>query len=149
VSTPPPDGGPALFRLVRYWSRRWAGGVSGEVAGEQRTVAAVLVVEAVHTIGTASGAATVGAVAHQLGLDQSGASRMVRDATAAGFLARAESTQDRRRAALQLTEEGHALLAASHDWQRHAFHELTADWDEDDRVRFAGYLVRLAGGLGI
>ncbi|MGN9841523.1 MarR family winged helix-turn-helix transcriptional regulator [Nonomuraea sp. H19] len=140
------DGGPALFRLVRFWSRRWAGQASHELTGEPRHVQHILVVEAVHT--QTGDAPTVGTVAHQLGLDHSGASRMVKDAVEAGYLARATSERDRRRASLRLTERGHALLAGSRQWQRHAFDELTASWDERDRRQFAAYLSRLADEVG-
>lgn len=139
------DGGPALFRLVRFWSRRWAGRASVELTGEQRQVQHILVVEAVRTN---PGEATVGTVAHQLGLDHSGASRMVKDAVDAGHLVRATSEHDRRRAALRLTESGHALLEGSRQWQRTAFEELTASWAEHDRRQFAGYLRRLANEIG-
>lgn len=138
-----PDGGPALFRLVRFWSRRWAGRAS-----EEGHVAHILVVEAVHTQTGAPEPPTVGTVAHQLGLDHSGASRMVKDAVAAGYLARATSDRDRRRASLRLTDDGQALLAGSRQWQRQAFDELTASWDARDRVQFATYLRRLADELG-
>ena len=108
----------------------------------------VLAVEAVRT-GDTSEEATVGTVAHQLGLDHSGASRIVRDATAAGYLARAASGADRRRAALRLTEAGRELLDGSRQWQRDAFTELTAGWSARDRQQFAAYLERLARELGV
>lgn len=145
---PDADGGPALFRLVRFWSRRWINQASAELTGEQRHVQHILTVEAVHATGE-QGDATVGTVAHQLGLDHSGASRMVRDAVEAGYLARTESEQDRRRAALRLTGKGHDLLDGARAWQRRAFEQLTAGWDERDRRRFAGYLRRLAEQIGI
>jgi DNA-binding MarR family transcriptional regulator len=134
-------GGPALFRLVRFWSRRWAGMASGEPGHVQH----VLVVEAVHT---SAGEAGVGTVAHQLGLDHSGASRMVRDAVAAGYLVRDTSANDRRRASVRLTDSGHALLAGARRWQRQSFDELTSTWDERDRRQFGAYLGRLADELG-
>ncbi|MGJ6969153.1 MarR family winged helix-turn-helix transcriptional regulator [Streptosporangium sp. G11] len=151
------DGGPTLFRLVRFWSRRWAGRASEELTGESRHVQHILVVEAVAANAYLAGAApvagaheavTVGTVAHQLGLDHSGASRMVRDAVEAGYLARATSEHDRRRASLRLTESGQELLAGARQWQRQAFEELTASWAEHDRRRFAGYLQRLADDVG-
>jgi len=107
-----------------------------------RHVQHILVVEAVDS-GRAE--VTVATVANHLGLDHSGASRMVRDAVAAGYLVRGTSGQDRRQAALHLTEPGRELLAGSHRWQRQTFDRLTADWSSADRQRFAGYLVRLAG----
>jgi DNA-binding MarR family transcriptional regulator len=142
-----PNGGPALFRLVRFWSRRWINRASQYVAGELRHVHHILVVEAVGT--AEAGDATVASVAHQLGLDHSGASRMVRDATAAGYLTRATSSHDRRRAALELTERGRDLLDGSHRWQRAAFDQLTADWDERDRRQLTAYLQRLAHQLDL
>lgn len=142
------DGGPALFRLVRFWSRRWSSqaftGAAPGLDDELKRVQHVQVVEAVAaTLGTGD-EATVSTVAEQLGIDHSGASRMVRDAVAAGFLARLDSAHDRRRVVLQLTGEGTNLLTASHDWQRHCFDQLTASWSEPDRRQFARYLQRLA-----
>ena len=141
------EAGPALFRLVRYWSRRWILRTATELTGEMRHVQHILAVEAVDTAGARTDEVTVATVAHHLGLDHSGASRMVRDATTAGYLVRATSGQDRRRASLQLTDSGRELLAGSHQWQRHTFDELTAGWSPVDRQRFAGYLLRLENQL--
>jgi DNA-binding MarR family transcriptional regulator len=143
------DGGPALFRLVRYWSRRWSAQASHDLTGEMRHVQHILAVEAVRTAEGGGEEATVATVAHQLGLDHSGASRIVRDAVAAGYLVRAVSPQDRRRASLRLTAEGRRLLTGARDWQRAAYDDLTAQWSAEDRERFAGYLQRLATELGI
>jgi DNA-binding MarR family transcriptional regulator len=142
------DDGPALFRLVRFWSRRWAGRASEELTGESRHVQHILVVEAADTSADEGEPPTVGTVAHQLGLDHSGASRMVKDAVEAGYLARDTSARDRRRASLRLTESGHALLAGSRQWQREAFEELTAGWEAADRRQFGAYLRRLADEVG-
>jgi DNA-binding MarR family transcriptional regulator len=139
------DGGPALFRLVRFWSRRWTTRASEELTGEMRHVQHILVVEAVDAM---RGEATVNAVAHQLGLDHSGASRMVRDAAAAGYLTRGESEEDRRRTVVRLTAEGSELLTGARQWQQRAFDDLTATWDPKDKAQFAGYLRRMAGELG-
>lgn len=163
------DGGPALFRLVRYWGRRWTAQAARETAGDARHVPHILAVEAVRTA-TGSGQAgspsdgvpdggcgragarveevTVATVAYQLGLDHSGASRIVKDAVAAGYLTRDASPDDRRRAALRLTDDGHRLLEAARAWQRAAFAGLTASWNDQDRARLATYLHRLAAELG-
>lgn len=140
-----PDGGPALFRLVRFWSRRWATRTSEELTGRMRHVQHILVVEAV---AAGPDEATVGVVAHQLGLDHSGASRMVRDAVEAGYLSRDASGRDRRRVLLRPTPSGDELLDGSRRWQRQVFEELTATWDRRDRRRFAAYLRRLAEEIG-
>jgi DNA-binding MarR family transcriptional regulator len=144
---PAADGGPALFRLVRFWSRRWTMRASEDLTGQMRHVQHILVAEAVGTVSSRPAEATVSTVAHQLGLDHSGASRMVRDAVAAGYLTRVPSELDRRRSCLQLAPAGHDLLAGSRQWQRRVFDELTITWDRKDRQRFAAYLQRLADEL--
>ncbi|MFI7001648.1 MarR family winged helix-turn-helix transcriptional regulator [Nocardia sp. NPDC050175] len=141
------DGGPALFRLVRFWSRRWLNRTSADLPDELRHAQHVQVVEAVAATAEQGAEATITSVSHQLGLDHSGASRMVRDATAADYLSRTESEHDRRRTSLALTASGERLLADARAWQRQVFTELTADWDELDRQQFAGYLRRLSNEL--
>lgn len=134
---PAADGGPALFRLVRFWSRRWS---TGSPTAADRHVRHVLVMTAVDAAGST---ATIAAVAHQLGLDRSGASRLVRDAASEGLLTR-RAGDDRRQASVVLTGAGRTLLDAALAWQRTAFAELTKDWPEADRNSFATYLHRLA-----
>lgn len=137
-----------MFQLVRFWSRRWINRASEQLTGEMRHVQHILVVDAVHT--ASSGAdVTVADVAHQLGLDHSGASRMVRDATSAGYVERRVSAADRRRASLQLTDTGSELLAGSRRWQRQEFDRLTADWSDHDRRQLGEYLHRIAKEVGI
>jgi DNA-binding MarR family transcriptional regulator len=138
------DGGPALFALVRFWSRRWINRTSADLPDDLRHAQYIQVVEAV---ATTEAEATITSVAHQLGIDHSGASRMVRDATAAGYLSRSESEYDRRRTSLLLTASGERLLADARAWQRTVFAELTAGWNEEDRGRFAGYLQRITDEL--
>lgn len=146
-SANPADGGPALFRVVRFWSRRWIQHGATDAAPGLRHAQHIQVVEAVAGAADSPDEATITAVAHQLGLDHSGASRMVRDATTAGYLTRRESEFDRRRTALHLTPAGRHLLADAHDWQREVFDRLTGNWSPADRRRFAGYLQRLADEL--
>ncbi|SHL13771.1 transcriptional regulator, MarR family [Pseudonocardia thermophila] len=136
-----PDGGPALFRLVRFWSRRW----SLAPTLQDRKLRHVQVLTAVAAAGPV---ATIAGAAHQLGIDRSGASRLVRDAVEAGLLTRRSDEDDGRRAAVAPTAEGRALLAAVLQWQRAAFIRITAGWDPADRDRFAGYLQRLADEQG-
>lgn len=142
------EGGPALFRLVRFWSRRWTRNVVVDIAGDALTPQHVLVVDAVAALHRGEAGVAVGEVARQLGLDHSGASRMVTAAVDAGYLRRRRAETDARRSALELTPSGRDLLAASHDWQRARFIELTADWSARDRDRFAAYLDRLAREVG-
>jgi DNA-binding MarR family transcriptional regulator len=134
--------GTALFRIVRFWARRWALGA----AGDERRVHAIMVLEAVD--GAARADVSVADVAHELGIDHSGASRFVTAAISDGYLRRAPSTVDRRRAALAVTPSGRTLLAAARAWQDGVFAELTANWPPADAKRFADYLRRLAAQLG-
>jgi DNA-binding MarR family transcriptional regulator len=139
--------GAALFRLVRYWSRRWILQASEDLTGEQRRVQDILVLDAVAAAGRHGAEVAVADVAHQLGIDRSGASRFVTAAVENGYLERRPSEADARRAVLTLTPAGRELLAASHAWQEKAFARLTAGWDPEDAGRFAGYLRRLESEL--
>jgi len=138
------DGGPALFRLVRFWSRRWPRGVAQEAGPDAALPQNVLVVDAVDTLRREGAEATVGELARRLGLDHSGASRMVTAAEQGGYLERRRSPSDGRRSVLALTPDGRALLGASLRWQQARFAELVGHWDEPDRTAFARYLSRLA-----
>lgn len=134
-------GGPALFRLVRFWSRRWATGITQDEGGD---VAHILVLEAVDAARGDGQPAQIGAVAVELGLDRSNASRMLAATVAAGLVTRTVSAQDARRTELDLTAAGEDLLAAARAWQEQTFARMVADWPARDARRFAAYLVRLA-----
>ena len=127
------DQGPAqtLFGFVRHWSRR---SVTGAAAAEQGRL--VLVGEAVHSLNERGLAATVNAIAHEIGIDQSGASRLVQSATAAGHLVLAAPAADGRRREASLTAAGRAMLAQAHRWQDEVFARLTAGWSERRRRDF-------------
>jgi len=119
-------GGPALFRLVRFWSRRWAAGAARDGAGDIAHVGHVLVLEAIDAA-LARGSAAIGDVAAELGLDRSNASRMLAGAVSAGLVTKTP-----------------ALLAAARAWQQEEFTRMVAGWPAGDARRFAAYLQRLA-----
>ncbi|MEU4405170.1 MarR family winged helix-turn-helix transcriptional regulator [Streptosporangium sp. NPDC023963] len=158
------QAGPALFALIRYWSRRWPQGVAGDGA-EGGHVSRVVVVDIIggrgggggggESGGGAGGAGVTGggggggrtgvrAVADALGVDRSVASRMVADAVAAGLVRRGTMERDARHADLALTASGHELLAAARRWQNDTFDAFTAHWPAEDRETFASLLVRFA-----
>jgi DNA-binding MarR family transcriptional regulator len=146
-------GGPALFRLVRFWSRRWASGIaadgSAELPGETPGhVAHVVVLEAIDAAAV-NGSALIGDVAVELGLDRSNASRMLGAAVSAGLVTKTVSAQDARRTDLAITPAGGQLLAAARAWQEQTFRQLVADWPAADARRFAAYLQRLAAQQGL
>jgi DNA-binding MarR family transcriptional regulator len=136
-------GGPALFRLVRFWSRRWAAGAARDGAGDVGHLGHVLLLEAIDAA-FARGSAATADVAAELGLDRSNASRMLADAVAAGLVTKTVSLDDARRTDLRMTAEGRSLLAAARAWQEQVFARLVADWPAADARRFASYLKRLA-----
>ena len=143
-------GGPALFRLVRFWSRRWAADAARQVqrgAGDAAHVGHVLVLEAIDAAGARSApgsAAAIADVAVQLGLDRSNASRMLASAVAAGLVTKTTHPGDARRTELAITPAGRDLLAAARAWQDQVFARLVAGWPAADARRLAGYLQRLA-----
>jgi DNA-binding MarR family transcriptional regulator len=139
--------GPALFQVVRFWSRRWALRVAEEISGEQRRVRDIGVLDAVDGAARRSAEVSIADVAHQLGLDHSGASRFVAAAIDHGYLQRDTSAADSRRAVLTVTSAGQALLTSSHAWQDDVYARLVDNWDPADAARLAGYLRRLAGNL--
>jgi MarR family transcriptional regulator, organic hydroperoxide resistance regulator len=123
--------GQVLFRFVRHWSRRPATGGPGV---EQARL--VLVGEAVHSLSQRGVSPTVNAIAHEIGIDQSGASRLIKSATAAGYLVMAASAADARRREASLTPVGRSMLDQAHHWQEEIFGQLTAGWSEQRRRDF-------------
>lgn len=127
-----PRPGRLLFDFVRHWSRRTATGDSG-LAEQGRLV---LVAEAVGSLNERGEAATVNSVARTIGIDQSGASRLIKNATVAGHLAMRASAADGRRRELTLTHAGNAMLEQARRWQEEVFLRLSADWSEIRRDEF-------------
>ncbi|MGH8876015.1 MAG: MarR family winged helix-turn-helix transcriptional regulator [Stackebrandtia sp.] len=127
--TPDPGPGRQLFTFVRHWSRR-----SDPQAPEPGRL--VLVTEAVHSLSQRGIAATVNAIAEEIGLDQSGASRLVKDAAAAGYLDLRPSVTDRRRRQATVAAAGLTLLEHAHDWQERVFDRLTEGWSDRQRRDF-------------
>ncbi|GAA3757513.1 hypothetical protein GCM10022225_48460 [Plantactinospora mayteni] len=123
------SGGQVLFSFVRYWSRRWTGAGLGVDAERGRDV---MVVEAVAALTGRGVVASVNDVARELGVDQSGASRMVSRAERLGLLARVRPSTVGGATAITVTSEGRDLLRAAHAWQEEVLRTLTADWSRDE-----------------
>ncbi|THJ02293.1 winged helix-turn-helix transcriptional regulator [Nocardioides sp.] len=123
--------GQVLFHFVRHWARR---PVTADAGGDQGRL--VLVCEAVHAVSQRGTSATVNAIAHEIGIDQSGASRLITSATAAGYLVMAASATDGRRREASLTAAGRSMLDQAHRWQEEIFVQLTAGWSDKKRRDF-------------
>lgn len=130
-----------LFDFVRHWSRRSAIGEPG-LAEQGRLV---LVAEAVRSLTERGVSATVNAVAHEIGIDQSGASRLIKNATTAGYVAMGSSSSDGRRREASLTPAGKSMLDQAHWWQEELFRQLSAGWSESRRREFQQAMTELMG----
>ena len=131
--------GQTLFEFVRHWSRRWNAPATTSAAENGRYV---LVVEAVHSL-SKRGAATINGVAREIGIDQSGASRLVKEAVGAGYLALNPSDADARQKEVALTPTGHDLMHDAHRWQDEVFKHLTDDWTDQERMEFHRAMLRM------
>ncbi|WP_280300694.1 MarR family winged helix-turn-helix transcriptional regulator [Nocardia neocaledoniensis] len=127
-----PGPGQSLFAFVRHWSRRSPAG-DDELAERGRSV---LVTEAVHALTHRGDQATVNAIAREIGIDQSGASRLVKSATRAGYLVMRPGVTDGRVRHATLTPAGRILLDRAHAWQEEIFDRLTTGWSERRRRDF-------------
>lgn len=90
------------------------------------------------------GELTVGALADQLSVDPSVASRMVSDCISSGYVERLASQRDGRRTVLRLTPEGIALRDRFRSQHRQAFEHITRDWPDHERLEFARLLIKYA-----
>lgn len=131
--------GELLFRFVRHWARR-ANQISSPVFADRARD--VMITEAVLAASKREDP-TVADVAAELGVDQSGASRMIQDATKRMLLETRQSRADGRRRTVHITPTGHSMLTDAHRWQEETFETLTADWTETERREFARGLSRL------
>lgn len=131
--------GQSLFAFVRYWSRRGNDPADELLARRGRLVA---VVEAARALAEPE-PPSVNEVAAELGLDQSGASRMIKDAVDAGYLIHGRSAADGRRRVITVTDAGAALLADAHRWQEQVFGDLTEGWTVRQRADFHRGMLRL------
>lgn len=124
--------GQLLFAFVRHWSRRAAAG-SATAAERGRLV---LVTEAVGSLAVRGESATVNSIARELAIDQSGASRLIKDAIDTGYLAMERGAADARRREVSVTAAGIAVLEQAHTWQEEMFASLTAGWSQSRRDDF-------------
>ncbi|MQA95150.1 MAG: MarR family transcriptional regulator [Streptosporangiales bacterium] len=136
-----PGPGQVLFEFVRHWSRRVS--AADHQAAEQGRL--VLVTEAVHSLTRREIPATVNAVAREIGIDQSGASRLAKAAVEAGYLAMGTSATDGRRREVRVTASGYVMVEQAHDWQEQVFDRLTEGWSERQRLDFQEAMLGLIG----
>lgn len=95
----------------------------------------VTAVQAVYAV-KQRGVATINEVADELGIDQSGASRLMSQAISAGLVQRERAESDGRARECGLTPAGEELLEKARQWQEEMYLRLTADWSDDERRDF-------------
>ena len=85
---------------------------------------------------------TVGALAQEMGLDPSRASRLAGKLIAGGYLQRGVAQSDARKVVLELTALGCATLdeGRKHKWARYV--AIFADWRDDEITAFTALLHR-------
>jgi MarR family transcriptional regulator, organic hydroperoxide resistance regulator len=103
----------------------------------------VLVTEAVCALTRRGATATVNTIAHEIGIDQSGASRLVSAAADAGYVEVNTPTTDSRRREVTVTASGLAMLDHAHDWQEAVFAHLTEGWSNRQRRDFQDAMLSL------
>ncbi len=130
--------GQVLFHFVRHWARR---SFPADAGGEQGRL--VLVCEAVHALRQRGLLATVNDVAREIGLDQSGASRLIGSAAKAGYLTMIVAPGDARRREASVTSAGRSMVDDAHRWQEEIFVRLTPGWSDTKRREFQQAMVDL------
>lgn len=134
-------GGPGqtLFEFIRHWSRRSSMPASRLAEQNGRYV---LVTEAIGSLSKRA-PATINSVAREIGIDQSGASRLVRDAIEDGYLEMTTSPRDARQRVVVVTKAGRRLLDDARHWQEEVFGRLTDGWTAEERAVFHHAMLRL------
>ena len=139
--------GQALFAFVRFWARRWTGSGLGAEAQRGRDV---MVVEAVHALTEQKRSTSINEVARELGVDQSGASRMVARTEQQGLVTRRAPARIGAASVIVNTAAGEDLLRQAHAWQDEVLRTLTADWpagDVESLVTLMDRLVRAQSAI--
>jgi len=99
--------------------------------------------QAVHALVAQKRSTSINDVARELGVDQSGASRMVAGAQQRGFVVRRAPSRIGATSALTITAAGRQLLRQAHAWQDEVLRTLTAEWPDEDVEMLIALMDRL------
>ncbi|WP_159451354.1 MarR family winged helix-turn-helix transcriptional regulator [Demequina sp. NBRC 110054] len=121
--------------------RRFVSGSAVDVEVGRFEMSTVLVIDAVSRQG---GRATVGAVASELRVAPTTATRFVDRAQGAGLVTRATSLEDGRRVEVLLTDAGRELDAQALDFRVARLARVLVDWDPSRIARLAADLEAFA-----
>lgn len=137
----------ALFQLGRTFGKLPLQQVLTEQTARAAELSQILVVQAVEAQTGRAQTATVGAVAAELAIEPSTASRLVAQTIRAGYLVRTVSQTDGRAAQLALTPAGQELADQARRYQRAVFEQVTRTWPAPERQEFARLFVKFADAV--
>jgi DNA-binding MarR family transcriptional regulator len=131
----------AMVRIRRSQTRRTIGRQMERELGTRLDPSASFVVDALDELQSISDEEhSVGAVAEQLGIDPSRASRMVASAIREGYVRRTAAQMDGRRTCLLLTVAGRKLLQTARSFRTEVFSQRMTTWSDGECFEFARLL---------
>ena len=128
--------GRTMTRMRLMIGRRFIGRLAIQKMGAGLELSHLDVIGIVRRVGEAK-EVTVGAIAEQMHIDPSRASRVVADLVRRGVLERAASQEDARRTVVQLTAKGFGLLSKVEEAKTETIGGIVADWSPEDIACFA------------
>lgn len=137
----------SLLRMRRYMSKPPGGaaelpGISGEIDFTKVAACeAVLELQATRVV-------TVGAIAGELTLEHSSASRLLAECEQEGLIHRARDELDGRKTVVTLTERGSQVATTAKMMHSEFLRSLLADWKSKEIAAFASLLDRFSDSVG-
>jgi DNA-binding MarR family transcriptional regulator len=141
------DASRSLFRFGRAFARLPMRDLLAGGGAQASELSAILVVQSVEAAYRDGQDVTVGAIAAQLGIDPSTASRLVAQAERAGLIDRRASPRDARASFLSLTAKGRVLADGAARYQRVVFESATGDWSVEEKQSFARLFLRFTDAI--
>lgn len=137
----------SLMRMRRYMTKPPGG--EWRVPGSDATFefAKIAACEAVYHL-SKEGLVSVGAIANELTLEHSTASRLLADCEADGLIKRARDAVDRRKVNIALTEWGSHVAETAVLMHSELLQRLLAEWKPADVAKFAVLLDRFSTSVG-
>ncbi|MDH6269249.1 DNA-binding MarR family transcriptional regulator [Rhizobium sp. SG_E_25_P2] len=133
--------GEAMAKMRLMTGRRYIGRVALARLGTGMELSDLDVMSLVSRLGVRQDI-TIGAIADNMRIDHSRASRMVADLVKRDLLRREASQQDARRTIVTLTDNGRAMIDSVHDTKRDVLTTALAGWPEEDIAAFAALFNR-------
>lgn len=125
-----------MTRMRLLIGRRFIGRLAIRKAGDGLELSHIDVISIVRRLGAVQ-EVTVGAIAEQMRIDPSRASRVVADLVRRGVLQREASQEDARRTVVTLTQAGLAVVAQVEAAKMETVTGILAGWPEQDIADFA------------